>query len=120
MGRPAGRRSGRRSRAGPPDRGYVLDLADRFLDLYPGDTPLSAAFVSFGAASAIAELVLHLTGSGSAHLSLLVICTLALVLGQFISHVATVLVMAPVAVTFAQTLDITRLDPSFTLSRNGA
>jgi len=68
--------------------------------------PLSAAFVSSGAADAIAELVLSLTGSGSPHLALLVICTLTLVLGQFISNVATVLVMAPVAVTFAQTLGV--------------
>ena len=68
--------------------------------------PLSGAFVSSGAADAIAEVVLRLTGSGSPHLALLVICALTLVLGQFISNVATVLVMAPVAVTFAQTLGV--------------
>lgn len=68
--------------------------------------PLSAAFVSSGAADVIADLVLSLTGSGSAHLVLLVICVLTLVLGQVISNTATVLVMAPVAVTFAQTLEV--------------
>ncbi|GAA1978802.1 hypothetical protein GCM10009718_14360 [Isoptericola halotolerans] len=68
--------------------------------------PLSAAFVSSGAADAIAAVVLRLTGSGSPHLALLVVCVLAVVLGQFISNVATVLVMAPIAVTFAQTLEV--------------
>ncbi|MFI2366210.1 SLC13 family permease [Promicromonospora sp. NPDC019610] len=68
--------------------------------------PLSAAFVSSGAAEAIADVVLRLTGSGSPYLALLVLCALTLVLGQFISNVATVLVMAPVAVSFAQTLDV--------------
>ena len=68
--------------------------------------PLSSAFVSSGAADAIAALVLDSTGSGSPYLALLVICVLALVLGQFISNVATVLVMGPVAVTFARTLEV--------------
>ena len=68
--------------------------------------PLSAAFVSSGAAEAIAELVMRLTGSGSPYLALLAVCVITLVLGQFISNVATVLVMAPVAVSFAQTLDV--------------
>ncbi|MFB8229566.1 SLC13 family permease [Cellulosimicrobium sp. NPDC055967] len=68
--------------------------------------PLSAAFVSSGAADAIADVVLRVTGGGSPHLALLVVCVLTLVLGQFISNVATVLVMAPVAVSFAQTLGV--------------
>lgn len=68
--------------------------------------PLSSAFVSSGAADAIAALVLDSTGSGSPYLALLVICVLALILGQFISNVATVLVMGPVAVTFAHTLEV--------------
>jgi di/tricarboxylate transporter len=68
--------------------------------------PLSAAFVSSGAAEQIAELVMRLTGNGSPHLALLAVCVITLVLGQFISNVATVLVMAPVAVSFAQTLDV--------------
>jgi len=68
--------------------------------------PLSGAFVVSGAADAIADLVLRLIGGGSPQLALLVVCVLTLVLGQFISNVATVLVMAPVAVSFAQTLDV--------------
>jgi di/tricarboxylate transporter len=68
--------------------------------------PLSAAFVSSGAAEMMAELVMRLTGSGSAYAALLAVCVITLVLGQFISNVATVLVMAPVAVSFAQTLGV--------------
>lgn len=68
--------------------------------------PMSGAFVSSGAADAIAGLVLSMTGSTSPHLALLVVCVLTIILGQFISNVATVLVMAPIAVTFAQTLDV--------------
>ncbi|MFI2569771.1 SLC13 family permease [Cellulosimicrobium funkei] len=82
--------------------------------------PLSAAFVSSGAAEAIAGLVLRLTGDGSPRLALLVVCVLTLVLGQFISNVATVLVMAPVAVSFAQTLDVSVLPFMMALTVVGA
>ena len=82
--------------------------------------PLSSAFVSSGAADAIASLVLDSTGSISPHLALLVICVLALILGQFISNVATVLVMGPVAVTFAQTLGVSVLPFMMGLSVAGA
>ncbi len=82
--------------------------------------PLSAAFVSSGAAEAIAGLVLRLTGDGSPRLALLVVCLLTLVLGQFISNVATVLVMAPVAVSFAQTLDVSVLPFMMALTVAGA
>ena len=68
--------------------------------------PLSAAFVSSGAADMMAELLMRLTGSASPHIALLALCALTLVLGQFISNVATMLVMAPVAVSFAQSLDV--------------
>lgn len=68
--------------------------------------PLSAAFVSSGAADMLAGVLMRLTGGASPHVALLALCALTLVLGQFISNVATVLVMAPVAVSFAQTLDV--------------
>lgn len=74
--------------------------------LIAGMIPLSTAFVNSGAAELIAGAVIGVTGSGSAHLALLVLCLLTLVLGQFISNVATVLVMAPIAVSFAETLDV--------------
>ncbi|WP_435736248.1 SLC13 family permease [Cellulosimicrobium sp. PMB13] len=68
--------------------------------------PLSSAFVSSGAAEAISGYVLGALGYGSPRLALLVVCVLTIVLGQFISNVATVLVMAPVAVSFAQSLEV--------------
>ncbi len=74
--------------------------------LIAGLIPLSNAFVSSGAADQIAALVDRFTGGGSPHFALLVICVLTLILSQVISNVATVLVMAPVAVSFAQTLEV--------------
>lgn len=68
--------------------------------------PLSEAIVTSGAADVIAGAVLALAGNASPHLALLAICVLTLVLGQFISNVATVLVMVPIAASFAQTLDV--------------
>jgi di/tricarboxylate transporter len=68
--------------------------------------PLSGAFVSSGAADMIAGLVFRLIGSGSPHLALLVVCVLTVIIGQLISNVATVLLMAPVALTLAQTLGV--------------
>lgn len=74
--------------------------------LIAGLIPLSNAFVSSGAADQIASFVDRLTGGGSPRFALLVICVLTLILSQVISNVATVLVMAPVAVSFAQSLDV--------------
>jgi len=69
--------------------------------LIAGMVPLSSAFVSTGAAGIIADRVLSVIGSTSPHLALLVLCLLTMVLGQFISNIATVLVVAPIAVAVA-------------------
>lgn len=74
--------------------------------LIAGMIPLSSAFVSTGAAEVVASAVLGLTGEASPHLALLVLCLVTLVLGQFISNVATVLVVLPVATSIAGTLDL--------------
>ncbi|MCR2815404.1 SLC13 family permease [Microbacterium jiangjiandongii] len=74
--------------------------------LIGGMVPLSSAFVSTGAADVVADLVLGFTGDASPHLALLVLCVVTIVLGQFISNVATVLVVAPIAVSIAATLDL--------------
>lgn len=74
--------------------------------LIAGMIPLSTAIVASGAADIIAGALLGVSGSGSAHLALFALCVLTLVLGQFISNVATVLVMAPIAVSFADTLAV--------------
>jgi di/tricarboxylate transporter len=70
------------------------------------DGPLSSAFVSTGAADVVAGAVLGVIGTGSPHLALLVLCVLTMVLGQFISNVATVLVVIPIAVAISQSLEV--------------
>ena len=74
--------------------------------LIAGMVPLSSAFVSTGAADVVAEVVLGFTGDASPQLALLVLCVVTIVLGQFISNVATVLIVAPIAVSIAATLDL--------------
>lgn len=74
--------------------------------LIAGMIPLSSAFISTGAADIVAETVLGVIGSSSPQLALLVLCVLTMVLGQFISNVATVLVVIPIAVAIAQTLGV--------------
>ena len=74
--------------------------------LLAGMFPLSNAFVSTGAADVVAHAVLTLTGGASPVLALLVLCVVTLVLGQFISNLATVLVVAPIAVSVSQTLGV--------------
>src|SRR5690606_3975315 len=74
--------------------------------LIAGMIPLSNAFVSTGAAGGIADAVLTMTGGASPILALLVLCVVTIILGQFISHVATVLFVAPIAVSIAQTTDV--------------
>ncbi len=73
--------------------------------LIAGMVPLSTAFISTGAAGIVADVVLAVIGSSSPHLALLVLCVLTMILGQFISNVATVLVVAPIAVAVSQGLD---------------
>ena len=74
--------------------------------LIAGMIPLSSAFVSTGAADVVAAAVLRVIGSGSPQVALLVLCLLTMVLGQFISNVATVLVVIPIAVAISQTLGV--------------
>lgn len=74
--------------------------------LIAGMVPLSSAFVSTGAAGRVADVVLGLLGSTSPHLALLVLCVLTMVLGQFISNVATVLIVTPIAAAIAGSLDL--------------
>ncbi|RZI94086.1 MAG: SLC13/DASS family transporter [Microbacterium sp.] len=69
--------------------------------LIAGMIPLSTAFISTGAAGVVADAVIAVIGTTSPHLALLVLCVLTMVLGQFISNVATVLVVAPIAIAVA-------------------
>ncbi|MCT9002515.1 SLC13 family permease [Microbacterium memoriense] len=74
--------------------------------LIAGMVPLSAAFISTGAAAIVADIVLGIIGSTSPHLALLVLGVLTMVLGQFISNVATVLVVTPIAVAISQAMQV--------------
>lgn len=69
--------------------------------LVGGMIPLSRAFVDTGSADIVADLVLNNLGAASPYLALLVICVISMVLGQFMSNLATVLVMLPIAVAIA-------------------
>lgn len=74
--------------------------------LIAGMIPLSSAFISTGAADLVGDAVLQLVGNSSPHLALLTICVASVILGQFISNVATVLVIAPIAVSVAASMDV--------------
>lgn len=88
--------------------------------LIAGMVPLSAAFVSTGAAGMVADAVLAVIGGTSPHLALLVLCGLTMVLGQFISNVATVLIVTPIAVAISQSLDLSILPFMMALTVAGA
>lgn len=88
--------------------------------LIAGMVPLSAAFISTGAAGQVADQVLALIGEGDPHLALLVLCGLTMLLGQFISNVATVLIVTPIAVAIARTLDLSILPFMMALTVAGA
>ena len=88
--------------------------------LIAGMIPLSSAFISTGAAGIVADAVLAIVGTTSPQLALLVLCVVTMVLGQFISNVATVLIVAPSAVATAQSLDLSILPFMMALTVAGA
>lgn len=88
--------------------------------LIAGMVPLSAAFISTGAADRVADVVLGAIGGAAPQLSLLVLCLITMVLGQFISNVATVLIVVPIAVSIAHSLDLSVLPFTMALTVAGA
>ncbi|MBU4465255.1 MAG: SLC13 family permease, partial [Actinobacteria bacterium] len=74
--------------------------------LIAGMIPLSSAFLQTGAADVVAAGVLNLVGGAAPQFALLVLCVVTIVLGQFISNVATVLIVAPIAASIAGSLDL--------------
>lgn len=74
--------------------------------LIAGMIPLSTAFISTGTADLVAGWMLSMLGDAAPHVALLALGVLTLVLGQLISNVATVLIVAPIAVSIAGTLDL--------------
>lgn len=88
--------------------------------LIAGMIPLSVAFISTGASAVVADALIGWVGDASPHLALLVLCIVTIVLGQFISNVATVLVVAPIAVSVAAGLDVSILPFMMALTVAGA
>ena len=74
--------------------------------LIAGMIPLSTAFIQTGTADLVAGWLLTLIGDAGAQIALLSLVLLTVVLGQVISNTATVLIVAPIAVSVATTLDL--------------
>lgn len=74
--------------------------------LIAGMIPLSTAFIQTGTADLVAGWLLSLLGAGGPHVALAAVCVLTVVLGQLISNTATVLIVAPIAVSLAAALDL--------------
>lgn len=74
-----------------------------------GMIPLSTAIQVSGAADLVADGLLALLGDGSPRLLLLGLVIVVMVLGQFISNMATVLIVAPIALTVAETSGLSPL-----------
>lgn len=74
--------------------------------LIAGMIPLSSAFLQTGAAEVLADAVLRVIGGSAPQLALLALCVVTIVLGQFISNVATVLIVAPIAAAIAASMGV--------------
>lgn len=74
--------------------------------LIAGMIPLSTAFIKTGTADLIAGWLLSVVGNTGPHIALLALVLLTVALGQIISNTATVLIIAPVAVSVAATLEL--------------
>ena len=88
--------------------------------LIAGMVSLSSAFISTGASEIVATWLLEIVGGSSPYLALLVLCLVTAVLSQFISNVAAILVVAPIAVSVAQTLDLSVMPFMMALTVVGA
>ncbi|WP_347977939.1 SLC13 family permease [Microbacterium sp. ProA8] len=74
--------------------------------LIAGMIPLSTAFISTGTADLVADGMLSMLGGAGPHVALLALCGITVVLGQLISNTATVLIVAPIAISVARALDV--------------
>ncbi len=77
--------------------------------LVGGMIPLSTAIRTSGAADLISDGLLSVLGDGSPLLLLAGLVVVVIVLGQFISNMATVLIVAPIATTLAASAGISPL-----------
>lgn len=90
------------------------------LVIVAGMIPLSSAIQTSGAADVIADILVRWFGGRSPHLLLLGIVLVVLLLGQFVSNLATVLIVAPIAVTLSQTAQISVLPMMMAITVAGA
>ncbi|MFE6736306.1 SLC13 family permease [Microbacterium sp. NPDC057650] len=74
-----------------------------------GMIPLSTAIQTSGTADLIANWLVSAFGGGSPQLLLLGIVLVVVVLGQFLSNLATVLIVAPIALSVAESAQISPL-----------
>lgn len=74
-----------------------------------GMIPLSTAIQVSGAADLISDALLTALGGGNPRLLLLGLVLVVAILGQFISNMATVLIVAPIATTIAEVAQISPL-----------
>ncbi|MFS0866186.1 SLC13 family permease [Microbacterium sp. 179-B 1A2 NHS] len=74
--------------------------------LIAGMIPLSTAFIETGTADLVAGWLLAVIGDSAPHVALLALVLLTVVLGQMISNTATVLIVAPVAVSVAAAMEL--------------
>jgi di/tricarboxylate transporter len=88
--------------------------------LIAGMIPLSTAVLSTGAADLIAGWLLDLVGGAGPRFALLALVLLTVALGQFVSNTATVLILAPVAVAVAYSLELSVMPFLLALAVAGA
>jgi len=74
--------------------------------LIAGMIPLSTAFTKTGAADLLAGGLLSLIGDSGPYVALGALCVLTLVLSQLISNAATVLILAPIAMSLAAAMGV--------------
>lgn len=92
----------------------TVDQAQRSVSLptivvVAGMIPLSTAIRTTGAGDLIAKTLLRMFGGGSPWVLLVALVVVVMILGQFVSNLATVLIVAPVALTVASSAGVSPL-----------
>ena len=90
------------------------------LVIVAGMTPLSTAMQTSGLADALSGWLVNTFGNSSPYLLLAAIVIIVLVLGQFLSNLATVLIVAPVAIAVSETAGISPLPMMMAITVAGA
>ncbi|WP_246055457.1 SLC13 family permease [Glutamicibacter uratoxydans] len=90
------------------------------LVIVAGMIPLSTAIQTSGAAEVIAAGLMKYLGGSSPRIMLLGIVIVVMLLGQFISNLATVLIVAPIAVAVAQSTGVSPMPMMMAITVAGA